>query len=80
MSQAQDSVIPETTQASDASTCLRASSVVDVAEDVVEYDILAYYNNKLPANKAHAMAKEVVEKGVGYKGHTNITLLIPFLK
>ena len=65
MSQAQDSVIPETTQASDASTSLRASSVVDVAEDGVEYDILSYHNNKLPANKAYAMAKEVVEKGVG---------------
>ena len=64
MSQAQDSVIPETTQASDASTCLRASSVVDVAEDGIEYDIVAYYNNKLPV-KAYTMAKEVVEKGVG---------------
>ena len=59
-------LIPETTQASDASTSLRASWVVDVAEVGVEYDIVAYYNNKLPANKAHSMAKEVVEEGVGY--------------
>ena len=61
MSQAQDSVIPETTQASDASTSLRASSVVDVAEVGVEYDIVVYYNNKLPANKAHSMAKDVTK-------------------
>ena len=66
MSQAQDSVIPETRQASDASTSLRASSAVDVAEDGIEYGIVAYYNNKLPANKAYAMAKEVVEKGAGH--------------
>ena len=54
MSQAQDSVKPETTQASDASTSLRASSVVDVAEDGVEYEILSYHSNKLPANEAYA--------------------------
>ena len=39
--------------------------LVDVAEDGTEYDILAYYNNKFPADKAYAMAKEAVEKGVG---------------
>ena len=68
MSQAQDSVIPETTQASDASTSLQASSAVVVANDGIEYcsiDIVAHNNNKLSANKAYAMAKEVVEKGVG---------------
>ena len=62
MSQAQVPVLPETTLASDASTSLRASSV---AEDGIKYDIVAYYNNKLPANKAYTTAKEVVEKGVG---------------
>ena len=36
MSHAQDSVIPETTPASGASTSLQASSVVDLAEDVAQ--------------------------------------------
>ena len=65
MSQAQDSVIPETTQASGASTSLRACSVVDVAEENICHEILAHYKNKLPADKAYAMAKEAVEKCAG---------------
>ena len=38
MSDAQDSAIPETTPASGASTSLQSSSVVDLAEDVIEYE------------------------------------------
>ena len=80
MSQALDSVLPETitrdTPASGASTSLRASSVVNVAEhDIVEYD-----NDKFSADKAYAMAKEAVEKGEGNWGRTDITLLNPCLK
>ena len=52
-------------QASGASTSLRASSVVNIAEDGTEFAIVACYNNKFPADKAYAMAKEAVEKGVG---------------
>ena len=43
MSDAQDSVRPETTPASYASTSLQSSSVVDLAEDVIEYEIVTYY-------------------------------------
>ena len=71
MSQAQDSVIPESTPASGASTALRISSVIDVAEDGTEYDIVSYYNNKFPADKAYAMAKEAVGKSVGNQERTD---------
>ena len=59
---------------------VQSSSVVDLAEDVIEYEIVTYYNKRVPADKAYAMAKEVVEKDVGYWGHTNITLFIPCFK
>ena len=65
MSDAQDSVIPGTTPASGASTSLQSSSVVDLAEDVIEYEIVTYYNKRVPADKAYAMAEEAVEKDVG---------------
>ena len=80
MPQAQDSVIPESTPASGASTFLRASSVVNIAGDHTEYENLTYYNKKLPVEKTYATAKEAVEKGVGNWGRTNITLLNPCLK
>jgi hypothetical protein len=79
MPQAQDSVIPESTPASGASTYLRASWVVNIAEDHTEYENLLC-NKKLPAEKTYATAKEAVEKGVGNWGRTNITLLNPCLK
>ena len=77
MSRAQDSVIPETTPASGASTSLQSSSVVDLAEDVIEYEIVTYYNKKLPVDKSYPLAKGAVEKGAGNWGRTNITLLNP---
>ena len=45
---------------------VQSSSVVDLAEDVIEYEIVTYYNKRVPADKAYAMAEEVVEKDVGY--------------
>ena len=71
---AQDSVIPETTP---ASTSLQSSSVVDLAEDVIEYEIVTYYNKKLPVDKSYPLAKGAVQKGAGNWGRTNITLLNP---
>ena len=76
MSHAQDSVIPETTHASGASKSLQSASVVDLAEDVIEFEIVTYNNKKSPADKAYATTKRAVEKGAG-KGRTNITLLNP---
>ena len=80
MPQAQGSVIPESSPASGASTFLRASSVVNIAEHRTEYENATYYNKKLPAEKTYATAKEAVEKGVGKWGRTNITLSNPCLK
>ena len=80
MSQALDSVLSETAPASGASTSLRASSVVDVAEDGTEHAIVEYDHDKFSADKAYAMAKEAVEKGEGNWGRTDITLLNPCLK
>ena len=76
-SHAQDSVKPKTTPASGASTFLQASSVVDLAEDVTQYESTTYYNKKLPADKAYVLAKEAVEKGARNWGRTDMTSLNP---
>ena len=78
MSKAQASVMPGTTPASGASTSLCASSVVNVAEDGIQYETVPNYKKEMPAG--YDMAKEAVDKGVGIWGRTNITLLNPHLK
>ena len=77
MSNAQGSVRPKKTPASGASTSLQSASVVDLAEDVIEYEIVTYYKKRLSADKAYALAKGAVEKGPGNWGRTDINLLHP---
>ena len=77
MSHAQNSATPETTPRRGASTSLQASSVGNLAEDVVQYVLTSYKNNNWPADKAYALAKEAVEKGARTWGRTHITLLNP---
>ena len=52
---------------------LQSSSVVNLAEDVIEYKIITYYNNMLPADEVYTLAKGADEKSAGNLGRTDIT-------
>ena len=77
MSHAQDSVIPETTRASGASTSLHSSSVVDLPENVIEHEIATYCIKKVVADKVYALAKGAVEKGACNWERTSTTFSNP---
>ena len=52
---------------------LQSSSVVNLAEDVIECKIITYYNNKLPVDEVYTVAKGADEKIAGNLGRTDIT-------